>query len=83
VSTGGVIKMLNELNLRSLRGDKSLSEVAKEIGITPQGLGKIELKKRTPSLFIAKKIADYYGVFIEQIFFDNNRDETSLKTKGA
>lgn len=68
---------MERLNLRSLRGNKSLKEVAKNIDITPQMLGKIELKRRVPSLKVAKKIADYYGVLVEQIFFNDDGDKTS------
>lgn len=69
---------MKQLDLRTLRGDKSLRKVSEQIGITPQGLGKIELKRRAPSLAIAKKIASYYGVLVEQIFFDDVGDEMSL-----
>ncbi len=65
------------LDLRLLRGKKPLREVAEAVGITPQMLGKIELKRRVPSLGVAQKIANYYGVLVEQIFFNCNRDKTS------
>ena len=66
--------------LRKLRGKKSLSEIAHNIDITPQMLGKIERGERNPSLTIAKRIAHYYGVRVDDIFFANERDETSRKT---
>jgi len=69
---------LERLDLRSLRGEKSLREVAESIGITPQMLGKIELKRRVPSLGVAQKIANYYGVFVEQIFLEGDRDKVSI-----
>ncbi|MDD4601590.1 MAG: helix-turn-helix transcriptional regulator [Negativicutes bacterium] len=70
---------MEHLDLRSLRGKRPLKEVSKIIGITPQMLGKIELKRRKPSLGVAQKIANYYGVFVEQIFFNDTRDKTSTK----
>ncbi|MFD2628817.1 helix-turn-helix transcriptional regulator [Oceanobacillus kapialis] len=52
------------------RGLKSRQKVAKELRITPQMLGAIERGDRTPSLALAKKISDYYGLSIDEIFFN-------------
>lgn len=61
--------VLNERKvLINLRGDKTRSEVAGNLNITPQMLGAIERGDRTPSLNLAKKIANYYGTTIEEIF---------------
>lgn len=70
---------MERLNLRELRGPKPLREIAAALGITPQMLGKIELKRRRPSLCLAQKIANYYGVIVEQIFFDDGRDDSCHK----
>jgi len=56
--------------LMQLRGNTPRSVVSKRIGITPQMLGAIERGDRNPSLKLAKKIADYYGVSVDEIFFD-------------
>jgi putative transcriptional regulator len=66
-------------DLRELRGNRSLSAIAKNVNITPQMLGKIERGERTPSLSVAKRIALYYGVLVDEIFFVENRDISSLK----
>ncbi|PAD58362.1 transcriptional regulator [Bacillus sonorensis] len=58
--------------LFTLRGDVSRSVVAEELNITPQMLGAIERGDRTPSLTLAKKIADYYGKSVDEIFFKQN-----------
>ncbi|MEO4053413.1 helix-turn-helix domain-containing protein [Solibacillus sp. CAU 1738] len=55
--------------LINLRGDKSRSEVAFDLKITPQMLGAIERGDRTPSLQLAKKIADYYDTTVDVVFF--------------
>ena len=55
--------------LIKLRGDKSRSVVAEELNITPQMLGAIERGDRTPSLPLAKRIADYYKASVDSIFF--------------
>ncbi|EAD3084209.1 helix-turn-helix domain-containing protein, partial [Listeria monocytogenes] len=44
-----------------------------DLNITPQMLGAIERGDRTPSLKLANKIASYYDVPIEDIFF-NHKD---------
>lgn len=66
--------------LRKLRGKKSLSEIAHNINITPQMLGKIERGERNPSLTIANRIAHYYGVRVDEIFFTEEGDDSSQRT---
>jgi putative transcriptional regulator len=51
-----------------LRSSNSRTHIAKELGITPQMLGAIERGDRDPSLRLAKKIADFYKVSIDEIF---------------
>ncbi|MCM3598662.1 helix-turn-helix transcriptional regulator [Metabacillus idriensis] len=65
--------------LIELRGEKSRSVVADELNITPQMLGAIERGDRTPSLPLAKRIADYYKSSVDVIFFTKNRHETCPK----
>lgn len=68
-------KSVKRSKLRELRNDRSLLTVATDLGITRQMLGAIEIGDRNPSLKLAQKIADYYNVSIEEIFFDNNRND--------
>lgn len=77
----GVITLngnVERLVLFNLRGDYSRAKVASEIGITPQMLGAIERGDRTPSLQLAKKIADYYGATVDDIFFEQKGHEMCL-----
>lgn len=69
--------------LIALRGKEPRSIVAKDLKITPQMLGAIERGDRTPSLLLAKRIADYYKVSIDEIFFNKNRNKLCPKTKKA
>ncbi|WPK12290.1 helix-turn-helix domain-containing protein [Lysinibacillus louembei] len=75
--------MKNPNNIRArlieLRGNKGRTDVAADLGITPQMLGAIERGDRTPSLPLAKKIADYYQTTVDSIFFAENRHDMFLK----
>lgn len=76
VSNGG--DFLERTKLIELRANKSRPEVAHELKITPQMLGAIERGDRTPSLNLAKKIADYYGISIDEVFFEQKGNEMCL-----
>lgn len=72
--------MQERRKLIELRGSTSRPKIAKKLGITPQMLGAIERGQRTPSLALAKKIADFYGVSVDEIFFDHQGNETCPDT---
>lgn len=55
--------------LITLRGNKTQKEVAKNIGITASALANYEAGIRVPRDEIKKKIAAYYKVSVEKIFF--------------
>lgn len=63
--------------LISLRKGRALTqrEVAEQLDITTSFYGMIELGKRNPTLELAKDIADFFGLDIEEIFFNapNNK----------
>lgn len=58
------------MNLKSLRGNTSQAEVARAIGITPAAMTNYEQGIRIPRDEVKKKIAEYYGVTVESIFFN-------------
>lgn len=62
--------MKNEF-LRTLRGKRTISDVASAIGVTRSALVKYERGERIPRDEIKIKIADYYGKSVEEIFFVN------------
>ncbi|WNF36457.1 helix-turn-helix domain-containing protein [Bacillaceae bacterium IKA-2] len=66
------------IKLIQLRNNRPLVEIALTIGITPQMLGAVERGDRTPSLHLAKKIADFYKVSIDELFFADIRNDTFL-----
>lgn len=56
--------------LRELRGIRTRTGVASELCIAYSTLQSYEDGKRTPAGNVMQKIADYYGVTVESIFFD-------------
>ncbi|GMR65852.1 transcriptional regulator [Bacillus thuringiensis] len=58
------------IKMIELRNDQSRIEVAQKLSITPQMLGAIERGDRTPSLELAKKIAEFYKTTIDDLFFN-------------
>jgi transcriptional regulator with XRE-family HTH domain len=55
--------------MRKLRGKKPRRFVAKEIGVSYSSYMKYERNERTPSDSVKKRIAKFYGVSVESIFF--------------
>lgn len=55
--------------LKSLRGSKSRAEVANALGIALSTLTMYENDKRVPRDKIKVRIARYYGISIEELFF--------------
>lgn len=55
--------------MRNLRGEKSLNDVAQALGVTAMAVSNWERGIRTPYDYMKVKIAQYYGVTVESIFF--------------
>ena len=63
--------MANEIGrkLRKLRGTRTQEEVARELGISRAAVANYEQGERIPRDTLKKRIATYYGVGIEELFF--------------
>ena len=57
--------------LRSLRGDKTIEEIATALGVSKSSVCMYELGERTPKDEVKVKYAKYFGVSVESIFFTN------------
>lgn len=66
------------IGLRKQRGLKQ-KDIATAIDITTSYYGMIELGKRTPQLELAKRIADFFGVKVEDIFFESTANNLLKK----
>lgn len=58
--------------LTKLRGKKSRAKVAKDIGIATSTLAMYETEQRVPRDSIKMELSKYYGVTVQEIFFDDN-----------
>lgn len=58
--------------LRDLRGDKTQTEVSRDLGISASALTMYEAGNRIPRDEIKVMIAKYYGKSVEDIFFAEN-----------
>lgn len=57
--------------LRELRGSRDAQEVANTLGISTSALFMYERGERIPRDQIKVKIAQYYGLPVQEIFFDD------------
>lgn len=55
--------------LKEARGKKSRRAVAEDLGISVRALQSYELGDRIPSDPVKKKLADYYGLSVQYLFF--------------
>ena len=59
------------MKLKNLRGKKSRDEAASAIGISSSALGMYENNLRVPRDDVKKRIADYYHVTVQHLFFED------------
>lgn len=65
--------------LKNLRGSRTRCEVASHIGITVSALTKYERDERRPRDEVKLRIAKYYSVPIQQIFYDQASTKCALQ----
>ena len=64
-------KVIGE-RLKELRGDKTVRQVASDLGISPSALTMYELGERSPKDDVKKILAGYYGTTVGALFFAEN-----------
>ena len=52
------------------RGDRTRASVARDLGISYSSMCAYEYGKRVPSDGVKQKIADYYSMSVQELFFD-------------
>ena len=62
---------MSGVTLASLRGLEGLTQrqLAEELNVSPSAIAMYETGERTPSLHLAKRIAQYFKVPVEAIIF--------------
>lgn len=61
--------------LIAARGEKTRREVSKAIGISVSAIAMYENGMRTPRDSIKQKLADYYGLTVQDLFFSHKCQE--------
>ena len=56
--------------LRKLRGGRTRTSVARDLGIAYSALCKYESGERVPEDAVKVKLADYYDTTVQEIFFE-------------
>lgn len=64
--------VINREALKQARGLRSVSDVAKEIGVTRQQIWQYEAGKTVPSLSVLVRLANLYGIGIEKLIDQKN-----------
>ena len=62
--------------LRTLRGRRTLAEVAEAVGVTSQAVSQYETGQRMPTDEVKLRIAKYYGKTVDEIFFNPKVSKT-------
>ena len=57
--------------LLKARGNKKRADVAKDIGISLSAISMYETGARVPRDEVKVKLAEYYGVSVQELFFNN------------
>lgn len=55
--------------LRYARGDRSQAEVAEAVGLTTMAISKLETDQMKPSYETMQKLAIYFGLNVDRLFF--------------
>ena len=56
--------------LKKLRGDRTLEQMASEVGVTTSAWAMYEKNERTPRDEIKIRIAKFFGLTVQELFFD-------------
>lgn len=75
--------MHRPLRTRRIKARLSVAEMAARLGISESHWYKMEQGKRTPSMALAKRIADIMGTKVDKLFFCPDLDDSSSTSGGA
>lgn len=58
-----------KLKLKRVEKDLSQKEIAKELGISREVISKYEIGRSIPKPEVMKKLADYFEMTVDELFF--------------
>lgn len=64
--------MKNKLKVFRAMHDLTQEDLAEKLGVTRQTINAIEKQRYNPSLELAFKLADFFGVTIEELFIHDS-----------
>ena len=67
--------MKNKLKVFRAMHDLTQEDLAEKLGVTRQTINAIEKQRYNPSLELAFKLADFFGVTIEELFIRECRGD--------
>lgn len=76
--------MRNEV-MYGLRDSRKLTqaEVAKSVGISQSAYAMIENGQRQPRMALQKRLADFFGVTVDQLFFAHDNHVTRAPSQAS
>ena len=69
--------MKNKLKVFRAMHDLTQEDLAEKLGVTRQTINAIEKQRYNPSLELAFKLADFFGVTIEDLFIREHREDSA------
>ncbi|MEA3282373.1 MAG: helix-turn-helix transcriptional regulator [Euryarchaeota archaeon] len=69
--------MKNKLKVFRAMNDLTQEDLAEKLGVTRQTINAIEKQRYNPSLELAFKLADFFGVAIEELFIREHRGDSA------
>ena len=69
--------MKNRLKVFRAMHDLTQEDLAEKLGVTRQTINAIEKQRYNPSLELAFKLADFFGVTIEELFIREHREDSA------
>ena len=68
--------MKNRLKVFRAMHDLTQEDLAEKLGVTRQTINAIEKQRYNPSLELAFKLADFFGVAIEELFIRESPEDS-------
>ena len=68
--------MKNRLKVFRAMHDLTQEDLAEKLGVTRQTINAIEKQRYNPSLELAFKLADFFGVAIEELFIRDSPEDS-------